>query len=109
QPLLKSLHPQKYPPYKPIKPIYQFHQFPLPIHHLQLHPFPPPSKIPLIIPKQHTQIPNQLLDTKHKPIPTSHFLTPTLHTHLKHFNPTLKPSPKNAKIFIHHPRQDILQ
>ncbi|WP_390896463.1 ABC-ATPase domain-containing protein, partial [Staphylococcus pasteuri] len=55
--ILTQLHPQKYPPYKPTKPIYQFHHFPLPIHHLQLHPFPSPSKITLIIDRKLLHIP----------------------------------------------------
>ncbi|WP_392391754.1 ABC-ATPase domain-containing protein, partial [Staphylococcus capitis] len=84
QPTLNSLDAQKYPPYKRTKPLYQFHQFTLPIHHLQLHPFPPPSKITSILPTHHPRIPHQLLHHKYKPIPLTHFLTPPLHNNLTH-------------------------
>ena len=107
--LLKSLDGQKYGAYKRMKGIYQFDQFRLAIDHVQVDPFAPPSKMRVIIGKQETEIPNELLDTKDKRIATSDFLTRTVDTQLKHFNRTVKGSGKNGKIFIDHPGQEILE
>ena len=71
--LLKSLDGQKYGAYKRMKGIYQFDQFCLAIDHVQVDPFAPPSKMRVIIGKQETEIPNELLDTKDKRIATSDF------------------------------------
>ena len=95
--------------YKRMKGIYQFDQFRLAIDHVQVDPFAPPSKMRVIIGKQETEIPNELLDTKDKRIATSDFLTRTVDTQLKHFNRTVKGSGKNGKIFIDHPGQEILE
>ena len=51
----------------------------------------------VIIGKQETEIPNELLDTKDKRIATSDFLTRTVDTQLKHFNRTVKGSGKMGR------------
>lgn len=81
---LLSLDGQKYGAYKRLKGTYQFKTFQLAIDHVQVDPYAPPSKMRVIIDRDTTEIPNELLDSKAKRIAVSDFLARTFHQAIRH-------------------------
>lgn len=104
--LLVSLDGQKYGAYKRVKGMYQFEQFRLAIDHVQVDPFAPPSKMRILISRQTTGIPNNLLDTRDKVTAVADFLTRTVKEGIQ--NVIKADNGKPAKIFIDNCGQEIL-
>uniref|UniRef100_UPI0037DA305F ABC-ATPase domain-containing protein n=1 Tax=Staphylococcus epidermidis TaxID=1282 RepID=UPI0037DA305F len=101
-----SLDPQNYAAYDQIKHLYEFNLFKLPIHHIQPHPFPPPSNITLLIHPQQPKFPHSLLNSQLKQPPLTHYLTPLFHNQIQSILPQHK---KLTKIQIHTSPQQILE
>lgn len=107
--LLFSIDGQGYSSYKNIKGKYNFNKYILSIDHVQSDPFAPPSKARIIISRKESGFPEKLLDSKHKIIAASDFLTRTFYNNIKSLYTGTNGTGKSGLLTIDSCGQEILE
>ncbi|BAH07222.1 ABC-ATPase domain-containing protein [Clostridium kluyveri] len=107
--LLMSIDGRGYSAYKEIKEAYNFGTYQLFVDHVQADPYAPPSKSHIVINRDITGIPDDLIDSKDKITAVSDFLTRVLWKNIQHLNKGISGTGGSGLLLIDHCGQEMLE
>jgi len=107
--LLMSIDGRGYSAYKQIKGVYNFRGYKLLVDHVQADPYAPPSKVRIVINRDITGIPDELVDSKEKITAVSDFLIRVFDNNIKHLNKGVDGTGGSGLLSIDHCGQEMLE
>lgn len=106
---LKRIDGRGYKAYKDLQDKYDFNDYILSIDHVQGDPFASPSRLRVIINKNKSKFPEELLNEEYKKVAVSDFLTRLFYTNVNKFSEKIFGSGKSGLISISRCTQEILE
>ncbi|MFL0197203.1 ABC-ATPase domain-containing protein [Clostridium sp. WILCCON 0269] len=109
QQVLYSIDGRGYSSYKEIKGQYDFGKYSLSIDRVQVDPYASPSKCRIIISREVTGIPHEILNSKNKVTAVSDFLTRAFWNNIQRLNNSNNGRGRSGLLMINRCGQEILQ